>query len=458
MGSKAQNRHAMRHFLSGVFSVLLPSLALLTCAALTPGRCEEQAAAVRWVVCEKGKWGYIDRAGSPVIAAQFDMAAPFHEGLAGVRQKGKWGFIDAKGQTVVPPRFEAVEPFSGGLARVKRNGRWGFVDVHGRIVTPTRFNWAIDLHEGLALVEENGRYGYVDDGGRLVVPPRFNEAGELQEGLARVRAGNLWGFVDRTGKMAIDPHFDYAGNFHEGLAQVEKGGKHGYINRAGEVVIPFLFQGYRMEGFSEGLAMVVANGKYGFIDTSGKMAIPPKYWLAWGFQQGFARVQTDSAKWVLIDRSGEQLSRAEFDNIDEFREGFARVRVFRDYGFVGSDGRLSIPAGFTAALPFSQGLAAVYVGGSHRQLPVEDPVRRFDPMSPLFLYSTLPFTGEKVPRMGGGKGWGYIDGHGRFAIPPSFDFVGSFRDGLAEAQKGELHGYIDKTGGFVWKTIKKSRP
>jgi hypothetical protein len=187
------------------------------------------------------------------------------------------------------------------------------------------------------------------------------------------------------------------------------------------------------------------------------MAIQPKYWLAWDFQEGTARVQTGDAKWILINRAGEALSTSGFDYIDGFHEGLARVRVYRDYGFVDSNGKLSIPLTFTAALPFSEGLAAVYIGGSHRQLPIEDPSRRFDPMSPLLLYSILSFSHEKVPRMGGGKGWGYIDAQGKIVIPPGFDLAGSFCNGLAEVQKGATHGYINKSGEFVWKTIETSQ-
>jgi hypothetical protein len=307
----------------------------------------------------------------------------------------------------------------------------------------------------LWVIGENGRFGYINRSGQVVIAPRFEKAESFSEGFAAVRYRGKWGFVDTRGRTVTRARFGWAMDLREGMAQVEKNGKHGYINPTGDLVIPYLFHGHRMEGFSEGRALVVDGGKYGYIDESGSMVIPPEYWLAWGFHQGLARVQTGDAKWILIDQKGKAVSRHGFDYIDDFHDGFARVRVFRDYGFVGPDGNLSIPMKFTAALPFSEGLSAVYVRGSHRQLPVEDPMRRFDPMSPLFLYLTLPFSREKVPRMGGGQGWGYIDKEGAFVISPGFDYVGSFRDGLAEVRKGRFHGYIDKEGEFVWKMVEK---
>lgn len=52
------------------------------------------------------KWGYINRAGTPMIVYAFDEAGPFSEGLAGVRQGDKWGFITPAGDLVIEFRFD----------------------------------------------------------------------------------------------------------------------------------------------------------------------------------------------------------------------------------------------------------------------------------------------------------------------------------------------------------------
>lgn len=45
--------------------------------------------------------------------------------------------------------------------------------------------------------------------------------------------------------------------------------------------------------------------------------------------------------------------------------------------------------------------------------------------------------------------WGYIDTTGQFRIPPQFDGVRSFSDGLAAVHIGRRWGYIDKQGNVV---------
>lgn len=48
----------------------------------------------------------------------------------------------------------------------------------------------------------------------------------------------------------------------------------------------------------------------------------------------------------------------------------------------------------------------------------------------------------------GGKA-GFIDKTGKIVIPPQYDYVDAFSEGLAAVQVGKKYGYIDKTGQMV---------
>src|SRR5207249_1477743 len=82
------------------------------------------------------KWGYIDKQGMLVISPRFDRASMFAEGLAAVEIDrtgdrsavcqtddascvGKWGYIDKRGTLVIAAQFDAAEGFREGLARVE---------------------------------------------------------------------------------------------------------------------------------------------------------------------------------------------------------------------------------------------------------------------------------------------------------------------------------------------------
>jgi hypothetical protein len=214
-------------------------------------------------VYENGKWGYADRSGRVVIAAQFDAALAFTDGLARVgvvneelpeidaRPNLKWGYIDDRGRVLVELRYAVLNDFSEGLAVaavtdagmperswVRRGGRrnlkWGYVDRTGREVIPMQFLAAGDFAEGLAAVSPAGvegegegsvcgppsNYGYIDRAGAFVIKPQFAHASKFQNGRARVSVGRInyagrciccgprfvgrYGYVDRAGTFVAD--------------------------------------------------------------------------------------------------------------------------------------------------------------------------------------------------------------------------------------------------------------
>ena len=150
------------------------------------------------------KFSFVDRRGS-VLAARFDAARVFSEGLAPVSRGGKWGYIDKAGRFAVEPRFDEAWPFSEGRARVRLGDLYGFVDLRGELVVPARFGYADDFSEGLAAVgtlysEEPGGVRYIDRGGRVRIPGPFHVASHFFKGLAHVelkplvreKGGALW--------------------------------------------------------------------------------------------------------------------------------------------------------------------------------------------------------------------------------------------------------------------------
>lgn len=61
----------------------------------------------------------------------------FSEGRARVRRDGRWGFVDRAGEPVIPPRFARAWDFRDGLARVRfSDGQTGYVTRDGRVVWP----------------------------------------------------------------------------------------------------------------------------------------------------------------------------------------------------------------------------------------------------------------------------------------------------------------------------------
>lgn len=218
--------------------------------------------------------------------------------------------------------------------------------------------------------------GYKNSLGEVVVPTGLFEAcGEFSDGLAyvgKIKKGydeegnlsykNLQGFIDNKGRLVIPVEHeandtgmdtDYK-SFSEGLVAVYRNGKYGYMNKQRELIIPYQYQS--AEAFQDGLAVVSLKEKYGAIDQSGKTIVPFKFNFLHSYSDGLAQY-TESNHW----NNGSQ------------------------YGFVDTNGNISIKAKWDRACDFSEGLAAVRVGD----------------------YET-------------GK-WGVIDKSGNFIVEPKYD-------------------------------------
>ncbi len=362
---------------------------------MIPNPIKRSGAGSLFRIARKGKWGYMDRTGATIIAPQFDWEGDFMGGLAKVLIDGKWGYINEQGHIVIPPQFDDAGDFTGELAPVQVGRKWGYVDKHGLLVITPQFQGAGEFHEGLARFEEwdsiicaqddwrrtftkanaplyaiklhddpvfsntracgtvTRRLGYLNAGGEVTIPAQFYDALDFSEGMAAVRfrkpdIDNRWGFINTAGALAIHPQFVQTKPFHEGLAAVELG-TYGGLGQYNE---------------------------WGFVDRQGNWAIPA----------------------VLRGEPGS------------FSEGVASVFGNDGLGYVNHAGQPVIPARFTMAREFADGVALV-----------------------------RGRTGNSF----------YIDHSGNSVIDPKGFSLWSFSDGLSVVLRDDQQFYIDLEGATV---------
>ncbi len=199
-----------------------------------------------------------------MISPKFESAAPFSEGLAGVKLHGKFGYIDKSGTFAVQPRFAGAGRFSEGFAWVVTgkpwtplgNGEYGFalfgkvtfIDRAGHQVRRPFSAEEVDkFSEELAAVRPgklfggcSGKIGYMNTNGDWSIKPRFDGASAFSDGLAAVNEGGKcglggkWGYIDKNGNVVIQFHYDYAGPFRSGKACVQESGKWERIDTHGD--------------------------------------------------------------------------------------------------------------------------------------------------------------------------------------------------------------------------------
>lgn len=334
------------------------------------------------------KWGYIDTAGKVVVPPTYDYASYPSEGPLMVTSGKRTIFIDGSGSVLFEPSYSLVRAFSEGLAAVGqkqgKENRWGFVDQGGKLVVPLRYVGAGDFSEGLAGVYEEGKgCGYIDRSGTVVIPLRLATCGPFSDGLAIAASGSRYplGYIDRSGEFVVEPQFYYAGSYSEGLAPAAppKTRKFGFLDKSGKWAVPPQFEG--AQSFSDGLAAVKSEGKWGFVDSSGSFVIRPRFGdVKSGFMKALEAIESSTS--------------------------FASGKDYR------------ITPAAEPAQPFSDGVAAVHLGG---------------------------------------REWGYIDRAGDVIVrlpTKSMGAPGRFDSGLAPYWEDEKLGYMDRSGTIVWKPSK----
>jgi hypothetical protein len=204
-------------------------------------------------------------------------------------------------------------------------------------------------------------------------------------------------------------------------------GKWGFIDSSGQVVVDFKFEA--AERFSEGLAPIKSDGMWGFVNLAGRMAIQPRFEAVHytGFVEGHVAVMLEE-KWGCIDNTGRMVIKPSSETPIEFREGLAPGMNKDKFGFMDVSGKMTIPEQFVFARPFSESLAAVYLGG------------------------------RRVGRRVMGGRWGFVDRLGNIAVQPRFARVSDFSHGMAAVDlfagatgdyRTEFGGYIDYSGEIV---------
>jgi hypothetical protein len=406
-----------------------------------------------------------------VLAVLGFAVGSFSAARAQITLEQQIGIIRAKYKTAKPVSSDAKEemPTLPQLYSVKIGDKYGYMDASGHIVIAPKFEWASSFSEDLALVEIPGKNlnrGFIDRTGKVLFRANFpsNEqynnttvipttVDSFYDGLALVeirdqRSVSFFGFIDRKGTLTIAADFEEAKRFSEGVAAIRIASPDdfsrfaaGFLLPNGQFAIEPTFED--TDSFSEELAAAEdrSTRKWGYIDHHGSFVIPAQFDRAWQFSQGLALVEK-AGKRQFINKSGAIMA-GPYATAYPFSEGSAAVNVggtLRDWGnradfviggkwgYIGLDGKFIISPKFDWALPFSEGLAAVNVGGT-----------------------------SSGGNISGGK-WGFIDVHGSYQINPTYDGARRFSGGIAGVdvdtpgsglfQTTSSH-YIDKTGKAI---------
>ena len=424
------------------------------------------------------QWGILDNYGNEIVSPQFDeFGWVWDDAPIPVRLGKLWGFIDMQGNEVVPPTYHAAEAFHGGFARVGCGELWGLIDTQGSEIVPPQYGydeiWSFS-DDGFALVRRGGewewlggrsgrlrgaRWGVIDMQGREIIPPRYDGIMQLNGGVLGIRAeeGDKWAIADMQGNEIVPPRFDDMRGLSENLIAINYGGLWGIIDTQGSEVVPPRFDDIGW-GTSDGLIMASlgSHSQWGVIDTQGREVIPFRFGQL-RFEMIFEYVQVglsvagigsrgdlalaavgeqSEQRWGLIDIHGGEIIAPRYKEMRNFSEGFSAVSYggrweerltppptggggewlggWTDikWGFVDRQGNEIVPPRYDEVWDFSDGLAVVRLGGE-------------------WDFARQRWYGAR---------WGLVDTQGNEIVPPQFDGIVRFGEDLIGFRDGDKWG------------------
>jgi hypothetical protein len=437
-----------------------------------------------------GDWHCVDDKGRVLFTRELGFGE-FKEGrsiTSGWRvmsrgNKAAWGkgFIDSKGWEIIEARYSKVTQFSGGVAVVMESqGPVHIIDLDGRTIAETDLKFRSEhvtlepFDDGLARVLFSPNNCILDLQGNLLVLKDYQRVEPASEGLLAA-SGNQWAksaWVNLKGEEAIVPDGENPRPFAEGLGSYldVHHKRTTFVNKMGSVVFETDLHGNGY--FSEGLVALydTTTNNTSYLDKQGNPAIPACSGSGSPFKEGFASLRIGK-EYGVIDKAGNFTIEPRYHALREFSEGVAAFGLDGKWGYVTPGGVEVVPARFEQAWSFVDGCAIVKIDGKfgyvNKQGVFVIPAR-YDVAHPFSdgLAVVAEFTGrpEQMERYGSHPGWPtgkhwkyrFIDKRGREAFECDFLQIKSFHEGLAAvkiARPNEYRSssweYIDTSGKVV---------
>ncbi|RBL88142.1 WG repeat-containing protein [Chitinophaga flava] len=365
-------------------------------------------------------------------------------------KNNKFGYINKSGVFQILPIYESAQPFKDGFAIVQSEYRSNphFINKAGKNQFNQYFREARNFSEGFAVVGGVDKlYGCIDTTGKLITQFRYDKIGDFKNGYARVYRDGKWGFINGKGVEVVLPQFSAVRDFHEGYAFVEKqadgGTYYQYIDSTYKIAFELRAEAVSPDDahylgrneyydFHNGVIKIIyyprghfVGREIRYIDTKGKSLNTAVGRLAYlgedalfvekGYRGPYSGLKNIKDRWQV---------EPQFEEIGNFSEGLAKVKLNDNWGYINRNGDVVInkdilkPKGsilntypITSAENFSEGLALIESR----------------------------------------SGFGYINHDGAWVIEPSFYKATSFKNGFARVKipgRTEWY-YIDKIGRII---------
>lgn len=172
------------------------------------------------VVCDSGRFGFMDSTGNLIIKDQFEIVHSFSDGIAAVAIK------------ITSPDMLRELPILDIFSEDNEKILWGYIDLNGNWIVKPVLGMAEDFKEGIALANTMRLSKYAPNGhiyfttkGENAFGKEFYSADTFSEGMACITTDEIESYyIDKSGKkkLTLSGTFKFisGGVFSEGVTYI----------------------------------------------------------------------------------------------------------------------------------------------------------------------------------------------------------------------------------------------
>ena len=264
-----------------------------------------------------------------------------------------------------------------------------------------------------------------------------------------------WGYIDAKGQMIVAAAYDKAYEFSCGFAKLVS------YNEQREETIYFINEKQEMQTIpsNDGLGdyfyydyvkFKMSGNLWGLFDNKFSPAIQPANKdLGEMSNDGLVYFkQSADSKYGYLDKNGEPKIQAQYDDADDFMDGYAVVKMGSNYGVINKKGGQAVNYQANQLFSIGEERFGFYDKSSHKFgfMGVDNKVI----VQAIYdAGSRYGFTDEGLIAVKQNKKWGYIDKNGKVKIQMQYYEASPFFGGMAWIKRDEKSNYeaIDSKGG-----------
>ena len=208
---------------------------------------------------------------------------------------------------------------------------------------------------------KNDLWGFINERAVWIIPPIYDAVGGFSEGVCNVSKNDSVFFINKENVNPFNAVYTEAFAFKNGLAPVKQNGKWFFINRQGQLSSKFYDE---INELSDETYIVKANDHYGAIDQFGQIILEPKFEQLGDFKNGFAYYQADG-KYGFISKLGV-VHKAEYEWISDFDTNHhAIIKLNNKYGIISADGNVILPAQYNQIIKVNNSIYIIVINSTY---------------------------------------------------------------------------------------------